>query len=351
MNRKNLCNRIILQFFCLSAAFVPCAASNESWLVTVHQSSDTDKILPLVREGLSGIPASLKDQLFAAGYKVVVTPTMLYGQNGDNLERRSAYDVGSSYNIAGQFRPRDHTLYIPERCAWGNDVPRLQDSRDLPGVLRHEFGHAVDCFLNYPSQGGNFMESFNSDYSKLTNTQLTQFSYFTQQQPGTNSTELFAELFDIICCNDDRTLRSYDRHLYEAFPHCVNAILCLNVELHPHTFPNGSATANRSSEQTDAKAAAVNRTVNIPTAASSPLQTATQLLSSHAYPQAIQCLNAIIAKEPSNGLAHNYRGYAYFGLGNYKQAIQDYSEALRLNPQDTNAAQYLKVAKQYAGTK
>lgn len=330
---------------------MPHAAADESWLVTVHRSSDTDKILPLVQEGMSGIPSSLRTQLFGAGYKVVVTPTMLYGQNGDNLERRSAYDVGSSYNIAGQFRPRDHTLYIPERCAWGNDVPRLQDSSDLPGVFRHEFGHAVDCYLNYPSQGPNFMQSYNADYSKLTNTQLTQFSYFTQQQPGTNSTELFAELFDIITCSDDRTLRRYDRHLYEAFPDCVNAILALNTELQPHHFRDSGAEASSSSQPVDAKSAAANRTVNSLAAGSSPLQTATKLLASHEYAQALQILNAVIAKEPSNSLAYNYRGYAYFGLRNYQQAVQDYTQAVRLNPQDSNAAQYLKVAKQYVGSK
>jgi tetratricopeptide (TPR) repeat protein len=146
-------------------------------------------------------------------------------------------------------------------------------------------------------------------------------------------------------------LRRYDRHLYEAFPDCVNAILALNTELQPHHFRESNGEASSSSQHAEAKAAAANRGVNSIAASSSPLQAATKLLASHEYAQALQVLNALIAKEPGNSLAYNYRGYAYFGLKNYQQAVQDYTQAVRLNPQDTNAAQYLKVAKQYAGSK
>lgn len=333
-----------------ASAFVQCAPSalaDESWLNIVHHTSDTDQVMPYVRAGLAGVPGKIKDDLWGAGYKVIVTPTMLYGEASDTLERRSSYDVGSSNNIAGQFRSADHTLYIPERCSWGNDVPRLQARNDLSGVIRHEFGHAYDCYMHYPSQAANFSQAYATDSAKLTNDQRRTFSYFSMQQPGTSATELFAELFNIITCTDDRTLRNYDRALYESFPDCVQCILALNPDLKAHQF-SGAAPAVPVAAETTSGASGKSPAPSAPPVAATPLQTAARLIAGRQYSQAIPFLDAIISKEPNNGLAFNYRAYAHLATANYKQAVSDYTQVLRLNPQDSNAAKNLKLAKEYS---
>lgn len=338
-------NLLIVLF--LNVAFPARCFADESWLIVKHKSSDTDKVMPLVRQGLSGIPASIKDALFAAGYKVIVTPSMLYGESQDTLERRSNYDVGSSNNIAGLFKPSEHALYIPEKASSGNEAPALQNSNDLCGVIRHEFGHAYDCFLTYPSQSPTFSQAFATDSSQLTNSQRTTFSYFSMQQPGTNSTELFAELFNIICSNDDRTLRSYDQNLYQSFPKCVQAILELSPDLKPHQFSGGAnAKAPPTEFVRNGQAKSRNSAQASGSQSSSPIQTAARLIGAGSYAEAIPYLDAIITQDSNNGFAYNYRAYAHLASRNYKQAISDYIQVLRLNPKDLNAVNNLKLARQ-----
>src|SRR5690349_2960860 len=109
---------ILLAGMLAMGAFVASFGQEDSWFTIVKHSSDTDQILPRVKQGLSCVPRSIKDPLLASGYKIVITPFMAYGTTGgDEHERRSSYDVSSVNNIAGQFRSSDKAVYIPERCA------------------------------------------------------------------------------------------------------------------------------------------------------------------------------------------------------------------------------------------
>ncbi|MEH2375996.1 tetratricopeptide repeat protein [Nostoc sp.] len=55
------------------------------------------------------------------------------------------------------------------------------------------------------------------------------------------------------------------------------------------------------------------------------------------YEGAVEDFNQAIKLDPQNALAYNKRGDAYYRLGDYEQAQADSSQALLLNPQDTNA--------------
>ena len=52
-------------------------------------------------------------------------------------------------------------------------------------------------------------------------------------------------------------------------------------------------------------------------------------------PKEIENINSLILKEPS---AENYylRGYYYYQIKNYSEAIADYDKAISLNPNDYN---------------
>ena len=52
---------------------------------------------------------------------------------------------------------------------------------------------------------------------------------------------------------------------------------------------------------------------------------------------AIQDYTEAIRLDPQYAIAYYTRGYAYYDLGQYERAIQDYDEAIRLNPQYANA--------------
>ncbi|MBD2559319.1 MULTISPECIES: serine/threonine-protein kinase [Nostoc] len=55
------------------------------------------------------------------------------------------------------------------------------------------------------------------------------------------------------------------------------------------------------------------------------------------YEGAVEDFNQAIELEPQNALAYNRRGDAYYRLGDYEQAQADSSQAILLNPQDANA--------------
>ncbi|MEH1967180.1 tetratricopeptide repeat protein [Nostoc sp.] len=55
------------------------------------------------------------------------------------------------------------------------------------------------------------------------------------------------------------------------------------------------------------------------------------------YEGAVEDFNQAIELDPQNALAYNRRGDAYYRLGDYEQAQADSSQAILLNPQDANA--------------
>ncbi|MCC5647408.1 tetratricopeptide repeat protein [Nostoc sp. CHAB 5824] len=55
------------------------------------------------------------------------------------------------------------------------------------------------------------------------------------------------------------------------------------------------------------------------------------------YEGAVEDFNQAIGLDPRNALAYNRRGDAYYRLGDYEQAQADSSQAILLNPQDANA--------------
>jgi tetratricopeptide (TPR) repeat protein len=55
-------------------------------------------------------------------------------------------------------------------------------------------------------------------------------------------------------------------------------------------------------------------------------------------------LNELIRKDPGNAYAFNARGLEYRSKGDYDSAIQDFTEAVRLNPKFTDAQRNLEEA-------
>jgi tetratricopeptide (TPR) repeat protein len=55
------------------------------------------------------------------------------------------------------------------------------------------------------------------------------------------------------------------------------------------------------------------------------------------YEGAVEDFNQAIQLDPQNALAYNKRGDAYYRLGDYEQAQADSSQAILLNPEDANA--------------
>ena len=76
-----------------------------------------------------------------------------------------------------------------------------------------------------------------------------------------------------------------------------------------------------------------------------------KLLQEEHYQEAIEQLTEALKLDPALSLAYNARGYAYIRLKRYAEALADFDEAIRLNPSYLNAYVNRGSARRAAGDK
>jgi len=98
-----------------------------------------------------------------------------------------------------------------------------------------------------------------------------------------------------------------------------------------------------------ATAAEVAPTATTPMSAEAHYQRAKQLLNDRKTSEAVAEMNEAIALQPSNAVYFNTRGYANYLAKNIKEALKDYDEAIRLNPEYLNATHNRALARKNSG--
>jgi tetratricopeptide (TPR) repeat protein len=82
-----------------------------------------------------------------------------------------------------------------------------------------------------------------------------------------------------------------------------------------------------------------------------PYQRAKTLLNEGKNSDAVAAMDEAIQAQPKNPVFYNTRGYARFLAKDIKGALQDYDEAIKLNPDYLNATQNRATARRAAGDK
>jgi len=96
---------------------------------------------------------------------------------------------------------------------------------------------------------------------------------------------------------------------------------------------------------------ALAQTTSKPPSASDCHAQGRKLLQDEHYAEAIEQFTEALKLNPSHALAYNGRGWAHFRLKQYAEAISDFDRAIELNPSYANAYLNRSAAKRSSGDK
>jgi tetratricopeptide (TPR) repeat protein len=195
------------------------ASTIHKWVVCAEKDASTlsDTIVSNLKTGLKSIPESVQKRLQAAGFLIVIVPTMevvLY----DPAARPIGYGSGATYS-----NEQAHTAaplaavmlaekYMPSRThTWA-------ESPEISYAIRHELGHALDLYLLRFSDRKEFIQAYADDTKEIQPAAKRSLAYYLQ--PGsTGRNETFAELVGI---EWGTTRQSED--MKAQFPHCIQLV-------------------------------------------------------------------------------------------------------------------------------
>jgi tetratricopeptide (TPR) repeat protein len=148
------------------------------------------QLIENVKEALKAYPTNLLALVYAKGGKVYLTPTMIDKEPMLQNTQPTGYEDGTTFkNCPGMFQ-RGNEIVICEYSMQGDNWAPLTD---CIGTLRHELGHAVDCYLGWFSGKEAFKHEYLLEAARIDEDVKTRLGYFLQKD-RTGPTETFAEL-------------------------------------------------------------------------------------------------------------------------------------------------------------
>jgi tetratricopeptide (TPR) repeat protein len=143
-----------------------------------------------VKEALTAYPTNLLALVYAKGCKIYLTPTMIDKDPGLQNTQPRGYEDGYTYkNCPGMFSGGSEIVICEYSMQGDNWIPLT----DCIGTLRHELGHAVDCYLGWYSHKEVFKHEYFIEAAGIDDDIKPRLCYFLQKDVG-GPTETFAEL-------------------------------------------------------------------------------------------------------------------------------------------------------------
>jgi hypothetical protein len=181
----------------------------------------SDEFLQEISDDTKGLPQKLKLVLCKAGYRIAISRQLADAVPSSQNEQVRGYKSFVTWNqVFGMF-DRLHRKVVMAELAETNPngtlVP-LTNKSERAGIVRHEFGHAVDDYLGYPSHSVVFDRAYRKGVQRLTAADKKQLSYYLQQG-NAGKEEIFAETFAIF--PGDACDPKSDQLLREKFPELV----------------------------------------------------------------------------------------------------------------------------------
>lgn len=171
--------------------------SNNRFLA--HGNSVSDDFQSEIADALATIPQNYVSALEKKGYRVVLSQKLTDVIPAVGNQQVRGYERSETWNsVYGMFNRRTKRIVMAELAeknlhGQSSYVP-LNDRQRRLGIVRHEFGHAMDQYLGNYSHSKQFMDAYNKDAQALPASERETVNYFLQSGSA-GAEETFAELF------------------------------------------------------------------------------------------------------------------------------------------------------------
>jgi hypothetical protein len=154
-----------------------------------------------ISQDATQLPAAWKDKLTKAGYRIEISRTLFDSVPSARGQQVRGYKSSASWSqVFGMFDRRRHRVVMAQLARQTEDekspLISLNDQQTRTGILRHEFGHAIDEYLRSPSHGRSFARAYAAGLPRLSPQDKAALKYYLQAGDA-GKEEMFAELFAI----------------------------------------------------------------------------------------------------------------------------------------------------------
>jgi hypothetical protein len=180
-----------------------------------------------IDRGLGKIPVNVLRALTRSGYRVAISESLTDVVPQAKNQQVRGYEAHSTWDeVYGMYNRTTKRVVMAEKAMQPDPVGRtsmvpLRDVQRREGILRHEFGHAVDEYLGNYSHSAEFKAAYAKGLKTISQHERKVLSYYLQ--PGdAGREETFAEIFAAL--NEAACDRNSDILLKNHFPELVQLI-------------------------------------------------------------------------------------------------------------------------------
>jgi hypothetical protein len=180
-----------------------------------------------IDRGLGKIPVSVLRALAGSGYRVAISESLVDAVPAAKNQQVRGYQAHSTWDtVYGMFNRTTKRVVMAEKAMAPDSFGRqsmvpLRDQQRREGILRHEFGHAVDQYLGNFSHTPEFVAAYEKGAKTISPVEGKVLNYYMQKGDAGRE-ETFAEIFASL--NEYACDRNSDILLKNHFPELVSLI-------------------------------------------------------------------------------------------------------------------------------
>lgn len=184
----------------------------------------TPAFIEEVTSALDQFPKGLMHYMFVHGCRICITPSLIDRNPELRNTRPRGYDQGDTYkNTPAMFYAP--TVVVCQYAQMGDSDFTTMDG--TVGVLRHEFGHAIDHFMGNLTRTETFKHIYYLEQAEVDPDYRNELHYYIQAgTEGGGASECFAEAACIVLGGNkpDSQRDKQDKHFSQSFPNVIKYV-------------------------------------------------------------------------------------------------------------------------------